>query len=318
MSVAEPPPAESAADPAPRPPAAPRKRSLRSRALILVRRVHLYAGLFLLPWVFLYGVTGAMFNHHELFPHPSIQTVDVADELRPIPAPAELAEQVTAAINAQQPDAALALHPDGVPEYTGDLMFEAWQDGARHVAHVDPLTGAASLETFPPDEDKPQPALRVKNLSLSPNPYRDAEENGRLVMQRAGLDQKDLPRALGWTKLNFLATVDGEPARVTYVLKDGHVDVETYTGDPGMNPRAFFLRLHTSHGQSPTWTYRSIWSLFVDAMAIAMVTWGLTGLVMWWTIKRTRLIGAGVLLASVAVAATMYFGMEHFYATTKL
>ena len=38
------------------------------RIIKFLRRIHLYAGLFLLPWVFLYGVTGAMFNHQELFP----------------------------------------------------------------------------------------------------------------------------------------------------------------------------------------------------------------------------------------------------------
>ena len=53
-------------------------------------------------------------------------------------------------------------------------------------------------------------------------------------------------------------------------------------------------------------------------MAIAMVTWGVTGLVMWWQLKRTRLIGAAVIAASLATAIWLYFGMFAFYATTQL
>ena len=44
----------------------PKKRRVTPRWNILVRRLHLYAGLFMLPWVFLYGITGAMFNHQGL------------------------------------------------------------------------------------------------------------------------------------------------------------------------------------------------------------------------------------------------------------
>ena len=285
--------------------------------MTLTRRVHLYAGLFLLPWVFLYGATGAMYNHHDLFPYPTIETVDVGDSLAGLPTAQELAEQVTAAIAAESPDAEVALHPDSTPEFTGDLMFETNSGGARKVVHIDPVSGHATINTFPENEERTGSALPVRNVKLSPDPFENARKDARLVLETAGLDANGV-RPLGWTKLNYLATVDGEPARVTYVLKDGHVDVEKYTGEDGMNPRAFLLRLHTSHGQPPHWNYRFVWSLFVDAMAIAMVGWGLTGLVMWWTIKRTRLIGAGVMIASVATAAVMFFGMEYYYATTKL
>lgn len=85
-----------------------------------------------------------------------------------------------------------------------------------------------------------------------------------------------------------------------------------------MTPRQFFLRLHTSHGQPPHWNGRMYWSLILDAMAIAMVTWGISGLVMWWQIKRTRLIGSVVILASLITASGLYVAMMDFYATTKL
>jgi hypothetical protein len=53
-------------------------------------------------------------------------------------------------------------------------------------------------------------------------------------------------------------------------------------------------------------------------MAIAMVTWGVTGLVMWWQLKRTRLIGALVIVTSVATALWLYTSVSHFYARTMM
>ena len=48
-------------------PARPRRR--RWNALMrVVRRAHLFAGLLMLPWVVLYGVTAFLFNHPDAFP----------------------------------------------------------------------------------------------------------------------------------------------------------------------------------------------------------------------------------------------------------
>ena len=43
------------------------KRRRRQRLILLARRLHLYFGLFLLPWVLLYGLTAIFFNHPAAF-----------------------------------------------------------------------------------------------------------------------------------------------------------------------------------------------------------------------------------------------------------
>lgn len=40
----------------------PKKRR-KGKFMLVARRVHLYSGLILVPWVFLYGITGFLFNH---------------------------------------------------------------------------------------------------------------------------------------------------------------------------------------------------------------------------------------------------------------
>ena len=290
--------------------------------MMLARRTHLYVGLFLIPWALLYGVTGAMFNHSELFPRVQPIRVNAAavaeSPMRDFPSADALARSVVALVDAATEDVvALADNPHA--EFTNNLMFEVQAEGQKHVVHLDPTTRTAFIHAHPKDDGKPARLLPgVNGIRLEDDPFVVARASVQPVMTAAGVKPSSSPRPVGWSKLNFIATVNDEPARITYVLKDGHVDTVAYTGEAGMPTRQFFLRLHTSHGRSPHWNGRTVWSLFVDAMAIAMVVWSLTGLLMWWQIKRTRWLGAVTIALSVATAAGAYYGMAHFYATTML
>lgn len=299
-----------------------RPRRLSSRVTMLLRRIHLYIGLFLLPWVFLYGITGAMFNHVGLFPKPEISVVDSArlaeTPLADFPNPEELAEQVLEALRQQKPESKFALRQDFDPQFANDIIVQTHADGIKHLVHIDPVDQSAWVATFPKEEKLEPVFTDVRNVRLSPNPYELARKSVPEIMSSAGIEANADSKPQGWSKLNFIAELDGQPTRVTYVLRDGHIDMTKYEGEDGMSNRDFFLRLHTSHGQPPHWNGRMVWSLFVDVMALAMVTWGITGLVMWWQIKRTRLIGGAVIAASLTTAVCIYFSMIHFYATTKL
>lgn len=291
--------------------------------MIVVRRLHLYAGLFLLPWVFLYGVTGAMYNHQWLL--PEVTTSELTPEvlsdapMSEFPQPVELAEQVVAALSAAANDVEITLDTSHPPEFTNDLMYETYIDGQRYVIQIDPVDHSSKLVLHPQNPEQPEKLLtNVRNVTLTPNPLDSATESVGTVLAAAGIEKSGKIKPHGWSKLNFLASVDGVPARITYVLKDGHVETIRYTGEDGMSLRRFMLRLHTTHGQSPHWNGRLLWTFALDAMAIAMVCWGLTGLFMWWQIKRTRRIGGIVLALSLATATWMYLSVHYFYATTQL
>ncbi len=300
------------------------KRSRKfPRIMMVARRMHLYAGLFLLPWVFLYGVTGAMYNHEGLFPDVESEPVPVSivagSSMSQFPTANELAVQVAQAIDAAAADVTVEVAENAGAKFTNNVMFMANTDGRRSVLHINPHSQQSHLVRLPEQNHQPTNLLpHIHNLKLDPDPQALALQSAQQILSELGNASVSDLRAHGFTKLNFLASVNGEIARVTYVLKDGHVDVTKFDGNPGMSPRAFMMRLHTTHGQSPTWTGRMIWSLFVDTMAIAMVSWGFTGLLMWWQIKRVRVVGGIVMTASIAVAITMFFVMKNFYATNML
>ncbi|TWT54877.1 hypothetical protein Pla22_25310 [Rubripirellula amarantea] len=297
----------------------PRKR--RAGKLIMVaRRAHLYLGLFLLPWVMLYGVTGPMFTHQGLFPDVEINPVPASivssTPMAEFPSPEQLADQIVVALR-EQSDAEIRLNENHEAAFTNWPMFVTNHQGKNHVVRLNPLVQQAEIVS----RDQKPPAKRlipaVKSIKLDRAPSSLARQSASMILPQVGIEHTGELKMHGWTKLNFLAEVDGEPARITYVLNDGHVDVTRLEGT-GMNMREFMMRLHTVHGQSPHWNARFFWTLLADLMGIAMVSWAITGLVMWWQIKRTRRWGAVVIGGSLLTAVTLYFSMQYFYTTTML
>jgi hypothetical protein len=74
--------------------------------------------------------------------------------------------------------------------------------------------------------------------------------------------------------------------------------------------RSMLTALHGARGYPQENGVRWAWGLQVDAVAVLMMIWALTGLVMWWQQKRLRRIGGGVLLASAVVAFLLFTGMH--------
>lgn len=291
----------------------------------LARRAHLYAGLFLLPWVFLYGITGAMFNHMGLFPAGKIHDVPASQlaggTLKDFPTADALAAQVVEALQAARPNASIQLQKEHGAAFNNDLLLETRIQGVKHVIHVDPVEHSARV-VIPVDnvELKEQVTLLpgLNSVKISDDPHELAKKAVPEILTVAGMGDAAGVQPVGWCKLNFLADIDGEPARVTYVLRDGHVDITKYTGEDGMHLRQTFLRMHTFHGRTPDSSARNVWSFFLDTMAIAMVLWGLTGLIMWWQLKSLRTVGGVVLLASVITAVVVYGSLVTFHAMTKM
>ena len=91
----------------------PKGRPLSRRVMHLVRRTHLYVGLFLFPWAILYGLTGFLFNHPTVLadaPTTHFNRDDVAGTpLESAPTPREQATAVLANLNDQYESMVMAM-----------------------------------------------------------------------------------------------------------------------------------------------------------------------------------------------------------------
>ena len=144
MSVAEPTDSELGG---PVPPVrATTRRPLRRRVMHVVRRGHMYLGLFLLPWAILYGVTGFLFNHPTAFsdqPTASFGRSElVGTPMENPPPPAEVAEQVVSALKARaNPPVEYRLVQPEKAKYTREFAFATVKADDCEVSVLIDVTG---------------------------------------------------------------------------------------------------------------------------------------------------------------------------------
>lgn len=69
-----------------------------------------------------------------------------------------------------------------------------------------------------------------------------------------------------------------------------------------------FLRaLHTRHGYQQEYFASDAWAFSVDLFLFAMVFWVLSGLWLWWKMKKTRSMGIVIVLSGIALFSLFLF-----------
>ncbi|MHC2065972.1 PepSY domain-containing protein [Bremerella sp. T1] len=312
----------------------PKKKGFLDKAwnesLKLIRRVHLYSGIFMLPWVLLYGFTGWFFNHPGYFTGDQVTTFNAADvadgQLAALPKPDAMASQIVDELNIESflvdgPE--IKLTDTRPAEFTGFLKFSVFADGAQHNIEIDPVTGHGEVRTTfanenqePTDAPPSNPLQDIRGVNLNDNALAKAQDATPQVLSDLGLSSGEASPGRRSANLMFSADVDGVPCVVTCNLGNGSITALREDSKPEMETKSFLQRLHLARMYSPHWNVRWFWALMVDAMFLSMVFWGISGILMWWQIKRTRLWGGGFLVASVICAVLLMVGMHDSLSTS--
>lgn len=185
---------------------------------IFIRRLHLYLGIGLVPWFFMYAIGAFVLNHGQLF---------------------------------------ASLHKSDKPEWTVRLERE----------YQRPVPKDADLRTV-----------------------------GEVILQDFGLGgrsfwaNKPNDKQLTVHAYKFLSTTE-----VVYFLDKGRAEVRDFP----FHWDHFFAGMHERGGftQKPWMT--KMWACIVDLVGIAVVTWVISGIYVWWTSRQRRLAGGVVLAAGV-------------------
>lgn len=320
------------------PPADASVRPLRKQVLLLLRRGHLYCGLFLLPWAILYGVTAFLFNHPTAFSDHPTATFGLAavagTPLESYPSAAEQAADVIRLMNEKQKPAVPYSLGVGEVKYAREFAFATVKtDGQTVGLLLDVKNGGGTIRVTPDTpvvEHPPAPFADSPTRSPRPAPKSGtaAASGGKPLTLDNPLHERfkaAIPTILERTGFpTGEVTVTSVPDLVFPVVADGRTWTASYnpmTGalsgkpaeaevKPDLSPRRFLLRLHTAHGYPGETNARWYWAVVVDAMAVVMVFWGLTGLLMWWQIKAARRAGAVVLTLSAVAATALGFAMH--------
>ncbi|WP_437194222.1 PepSY domain-containing protein [Planctomicrobium sp. SH527] len=379
--------ANSAANDGVKPVVRHRSKALKA-VLHLTRRGHLYAGLLLIPWVFLYGVTGFLFNHPNVWPDQEMIEITKrhtqGTDLAKLPKAQEIAAEVVASLNAKNKAQYELINPGAINFGRGGFSITVLGEGKKQYSVALNSNGTGTMRALPAGqggqgatpagpgaaggrgraaggagpggggpgspggaegaveggrrrggaeggrgEGGPEGGGRQRGAGGSVQPSQPAAPfavASGLMLSKSPLDAVAfaMPEVLRNLKMDSATvneirlnpltfTIEGEGKRwsVTYNVLTGSV---TGTEAPdaregtAMSFRRFLLRLHMAHGYpADESNMRWVWAIMVDAMSFIMVFWGISGIVMWWQIKRTRLLG-GICLGVSLMAAT-YIGI---------
>jgi hypothetical protein len=293
-----------------------RARVRYNAALKVIRKVHMFVGLFMAPWVFLYGVTGFLFNHPDAFPDRAVRTAGRSDlsgtALEAFPTAPELAERVVSALNAERGTQRFTLVDRAGATYSRPILVTATGEGREHSVRFDPETGESFIRSTilagGRGASPTWPAARTLRLADSP---RDRLAQGiPALLEKQGIEA-DATEIRNPPSL--LCTIDhaGRRWRATYNLQSGAVTA-LLANDPRaqLSTRLFLTRMHLAYTYPGQIDARWLWAVAVDVMSGAMVLWGITGLLMWWQMKKLRFWGMATVILSLATATMLAVGMH--------
>lgn len=314
----------------------PRSRPVWRHLMQLIRRTHLYVGLFLFPWAILYGLTGFLFNHPTILadaPTTAFVRSDlVGTALEDAPSPEAQAALVMAALNAQKQPASPFQLGTGVARYASRDSFIATvkADSRTFFVVYDPKTASGTIrETTSrvamadaaPFATGKSDAPRQRGMGMM-GPMK--HDHGGIKLENSIVDRIKIAVPTLMEHKGFPrgdVTVTTSPDIKFPVIVDDKIWTATFnplttsvTGSVGesssdLSIRTFLLRMHLTRGYPGEVNTKWIWALGVDAIALTLCFWGVSGLFMWWQIKSTRRTGLVVLLVSGVAASTLAVGM---------
>lgn len=199
-----------------------------------VRRLHLFLGLFLLPWVLLYGVSGFLFNHPTAFPDQPTRTFGPEEvrgtPLEELPRPADMAEEVVAALN-EKGGSYRVVRPDEAAFSRNRVTVQARGPGVEHTVVVDLAAGTGNVRTKPSDAEVTAPFAAKSGVRTS-SPLPDRLQTGTpVVLRKMGLDANEATAPATLPDLTFYMEADGQVWKVTYQPQRGGV-----SGRPADSP----------------------------------------------------------------------------------
>ncbi len=93
--------------------------------------------------------------------------------------------------------------------------------------------------------------------------------------------------------------------RIKYDLTKKSLTVER----EAVQVHSLLNRLHGRRGYNQPYRVEKLWALSVDVVIVAMLFWSVSGLWLWWTLKKARMIGGICLAGGVSLFAFFLYSI---------
>jgi len=301
----------------------PRKRSGlvskkgTNRWMKVVRRIHLYTGLILLPWVVFFGFSGVLFNHSEWFsPVEKVSKISAREvgRIHPfeLPDPDAIADEVISSLNQGKTGSTFERISRSDATLDGALVYQAPTKEGNAQVKISLNHGSAEVVFNPGTPKLTPPPFQGKKIAVPSfaadfvSPLADAvlekselNPTGTLVLSERGGPE---------VRFQIHSSGDGKTWNAVYNLVSGTINARDIEETPVVDANAILGRLHKAHHYPDRMGARWLWSLFGDATGFTMVFWGLSGVIMWWQMKPTRALGVMGLSVAAVLSLVIFSG----------
>lgn len=302
-----------------------------------IRRTHLYIGLFLFPWAVLYGLTGFLFNHPGFLPDTPAEAYSRDDlagtALEEWPRLEDQAVAIVAGLNEMKRPATPYKLAGSDVHYANRDVFNITVKADQKTIFVtfDPKSSSgvireaasrpAPLQMAPFATGKPDsPRQRGMGgstsgphehggMKLADSMTERLKSGLPVLLQRLGYPNGEVSVTNG-PDIRFPIEADGQVWKASFNPLTTSVSGILGTDRNELSLRTFLLRMHLTRGYPSELNTRWIWALGVDAIAISLCFWGISGVFMWWQIKSTRRAGLVILVLSTVIATSLGLGMH--------
>lgn len=271
----------------------------------------MYTGIILVPWIILFGATGVLFNHPNLFSSKdvikSVKSQIVKDKLGlELIKSKLLSSNIIDYLNYNNEN---KLHNSKNASLNGKLIYSLNNNDGRHYLYVNMHDLSARIESRPNIKKTGTPNFlgRIK-LNSNNFDWNRSKQKAKEIFKLAGIESTNnvslLSRSGPKIFFNAKSVNENSEYNLVYNLINSELSGRQsgFSNSP-LGIRSTLLRLHMLHTYPDNYNFRWFWSLFVDATGVMLILWGLSGLVMWWQIKPTRILG--IISISVALIITI-------------
>ncbi len=287
----------------------------------VIRRMHMYAGLFLSPIMLIYAISGFMLNHsHWFFGRGDVETEMPASAftetlVESIPEPNTLANALIAKLNVRSPGEAWKLTDETRIRYNRQIGINGEGPQAT-VFYRFNLNDKYYTQILRPKKDD----TNVGNLNILhfAEPLLAEAEKKALVKaikkETSGMEPKiETFEFRGQPELIFSAEHDDSYWDVRYNIETGKLSARPRSSEKSISFSNMLRRMHFTSDYPREIGIRTFWAVAVDAISLLMMFWALSGILMWWQMKVVRQIGMIVFIVSIIVAATFYISMRGMF-----
>ena len=288
-----------------------RRRKRYGASMKVTRRLHMYFGLVLTPFVLLYGVTAIFFNHPTLLTDRYKEVVDdsVLASVE-FPDADQFARQILESIN-ESAGVPIAFAEGERARFKNACIIDVntEEERSRYRLYAPGLSGSATRTPLSPDEEPEDPPPFPVSIGAPGAELIDAIS--ATLSERNGAPGATVRRA---PTVEFRAQADGESWLVSCDLRTGAVSARP-VGQPtrDVEIRSFLTRLHVSRGYPHQGWAKTVWAVLVDVTAVLMIFWAVSGVLMSWQLRTTRKSAALAAAAGILGAAILGSAMFQIF-----